>query len=103
MLKGETLEQAAIRKVREETGLKVNRVQPVGYFENLFEANPFSLPSSLHSISVVFLAAVDDFREIELDYQSSNWKYSSELPKGFLVKPFIHLKCIETFQNEKCL
>ncbi len=54
VLKGETLEQMAIRKVREESGLEVKFVQPIGYYEDSFETNPFEGAIKLHSVSVVF-------------------------------------------------
>lgn len=86
--KGEAVEQAAIRKVKEEVGLKVNNAQPIGYYEDTFEKNPFGNPTSLHSVSIIFKTFVDDFQNIILDHQSSDWKYSKELPKNFILKPF---------------
>ena len=87
VLKGETLEQAAIRKVKEEVGLKVDFVEPIGYYEDTFETNPFGFSIPLHSVSVVFSTVVDGSQQIKLDSQSSNWKYSPEIPKGFSIKP----------------
>jgi len=88
LFKKETLEQAAIRKVREEVGLDVETVQPFGYYEDTCETNPFGLEFHQHSVSVVFLAAVDGSQNVKLDYQSTDWKYSKDLPRKFLVKPF---------------
>lgn len=88
VFKGETLEQAAIRKVAEETGLKVNAVKPVGYFEGIFKRNPFGAAGILHGVSVVFLALIDMTVNLKLDSQSSNWKYAWKLPEGFNVKSF---------------
>jgi len=88
VLKGESLEQAAIRKVKEETSLQVNRVQPVGFFESVDDANSFGLPISYHAVSIVFTTSVDDQQQIVLDDQSLEWKYARELPAGFCVNPF---------------
>ena len=88
VLKGETLEQAAIRKTREESALQVKSVQPLGYFETVADANPFELPFPYHTVSVVFAAFVDDQQKIILDDQSVEWKYARELPEGFCIKPF---------------
>ena len=89
VLKGETLEQAAIRKVREEASLEVGDVYPVGYYEDVAEKNPFGHGSGQHSVSIVFSGTVGDHQQIKLDHQSSDWKYSSELPTNFRVRSFI--------------
>lgn len=81
--KGETLEQAAIRKAKEEVGLQVNNLQFIGYYEDAFETNPFGLATPLHSVSVVFTAVVNDGKTIRLDDQSSEWKFSKKLPERF--------------------
>ncbi|MCG2776728.1 MAG: NUDIX domain-containing protein [Desulfobacterales bacterium] len=88
VLKGESLDQAAIRKVREEAGLEVKFVQPIGYYEDSFETNPFGGAIKLHSVSVVFSTIVDNRQKIRIDYQSSEWKYSKELPENFRIKSF---------------
>lgn len=88
VLKGETLEQAAVRKVLEETSLNVQAVHPVGYYEALSQENPFGLDPRLHAVSVVFSTVVDDRQQIRLDDQSMDWKYARELPADFHVKSF---------------
>lgn len=87
VLKGETLEQAAKRKVKEESGLAVGCVHPVGYYEGNFRTNPFGV-SLLHCVSIVFLVVINNHKDIKLDYQSSGWKYSKDLPRSFVVKLF---------------
>lgn len=89
VFKGETLEQAAIRKVKEETALKVEFVQPVGYYEDVCESNPFGLEIPMHSVSVVFSTIINGKQQIRLDYQSTEWRYSKELPEQFRVKLFV--------------
>ena len=86
--KGETLEQAVVRKVREETGLNVEAMQPIGYYEAVSQENPFGLASRLHAVSVVFATVVDGDQPIKLDDQSTDWKYSKELPADFHIKSF---------------
>jgi len=88
VLKGELLEQAAIRKVSEEAGLKVSSVKPIGYYEDISETNPFGLSKPLHSVSIVFSANADDHQQIRLDDQSTEWKYSKRLPADFHIKSF---------------
>lgn len=88
VLKGESLEQAAKRKVKEEVGLEIDDVKSIGYYEDALETNPFGLTTPLHSVSIVFSTIVDDKQRVTLDYQSSDWKYSKELPAKFFIKPF---------------
>ena len=88
LLKGETLEQAAVRKVWEETSLHVEAVHPIGYYEAVSQENPFGLAPRLHAVSVVFATIIDDRQPIRLDDQSLEWKYSKELPPDFRVKAF---------------
>jgi colanic acid biosynthesis protein WcaH len=83
VLKGETLKEAAIRKVKEEVGLPVRHLKLVGYYEDTQEKNPFDLPTPQHSVSVVFSTVVDHDLPILLDKQSSEWKFSKDLPERF--------------------
>lgn len=83
VLKGETLKEAAKRKVKEEVGLEIEIFKLVGYYEDAFETNPFGLETPLHSVSVVFRSVSDNKQKIKLDGQSSDWKYSIELPERF--------------------
>jgi len=86
--KGENLEEAAIRKIKEEIGVQVRDLKPVGYFEAIYKINPFNQKKDFHTISVVFKTRIND-QKIILDNQSSEWKYGTELPKDFIVKPFL--------------
>lgn len=86
--KGETLKQAAVRKVKEEAGLDVEGVVPIGYYEDIFDTNPFGVSTPLHTVSVVFYVQVGNDVMIRLDSQSDSWKYSKELPNEFRINPF---------------
>lgn len=88
VLKGETLEEAAIRKVREELGQQVRNMRPIGYFELVNGKNPFGLPSQYHAVSVVFATVIDDRQPITLDNQSLKFKFAKELPPDFTIRPF---------------
>ena len=83
VLKGENLKLAAIRKIKEETGISVREVKLVGYYEDTNETNRFCQAVPQHSVSVVFSAYFDGNQDIKLDYQSSGWKFSKELPQKF--------------------
>ena len=86
--KGETMEEAAIRKVREEVSLEVESVSLIGYYEEIFKKNPFGCSSGLQTVSIVFSTSVDDTQTIKLDSQSTAWKYSKTLPANFRMKTF---------------
>ena len=88
MLKGESLEQAAARKVREETGKRIKDINPIGYFELIEGVNPFGRAFKYHGISVVFTASMTGKEPIKLDAQSSHFKFSERLPHDFKVKTF---------------
>ena len=88
VLMGESLEQAAERKVKEEVGLEIDDVKSIGYYEDALETNPFGLATPLHSVSVVFSTSIDNKQRVTVDSQSSDWKYSNELPVKFFIKPF---------------
>ena len=86
--KGETMQEAAIRKVHEEVGLKVKRLRLSGYYEEIFRENPFGLGSGVHTVSIVFTTIVEGAKPIRLDSQSTHWKYAKELPFDFRFKLF---------------
>jgi len=85
--KGETALAAAVRKVREETGLKISEIKPLGYYEAIFKKSSFGLVKrGYHVLSIVFLCRADS-QNIYLDQQSSKWKIG-KLPKDFKIKKF---------------
>lgn len=86
VLKGESLAQAAKRKVKEETGQRIRYVDPIGYFELIYGANPFGLSFKYHSISVVFTTVIEGMDPVRLDRQSSDFRFSKKLPEGFKIR-----------------
>lgn len=88
VLKGETCEEAAIRKIREEVSLNVNVVLPIGYFELVIGAHPFGLELPYHSVSIVYETLATDNQQVRLDDQSVEWKYAKKLPVDFIIKSF---------------
>jgi 8-oxo-dGTP pyrophosphatase MutT (NUDIX family) len=87
VLKGETCEQAAMRKLKEETGLTVDKLEMVGLYEDFFDKNSMNVDTLYHTISVVFRARLDGPQKIQLDSQSRGWKFSKELPPRLVIKP----------------
>jgi colanic acid biosynthesis protein WcaH len=88
VLKGENLEKALKRKMRQELGITIKKVKPVGYYEGThLESGHWKLPDGMHAISVVFRAEVAP-KKVKLDEQSSDWGWFDKLPKRFQVRSF---------------
>ena len=81
VLKGETLEEAFRRKMKEELGIEVKILMPVGYYEGQHGENSWRVKGGVHAVSVVF-CAVPLSLEVRLDDQSSDWGFFDELPGG---------------------
>ena len=77
ILKGESLKQALLRKVREETGLHVKVRRLLTARETLFKESAQG-PSS-HTINTVFLVKSSGKRELSPDSQSSELKWFSKI------------------------
>ena len=88
VLKGESLEDAARRLLREEVSLGVDHVTPIGYYEAVAQENPLGLPSRFHAVSVVFGAVIPNDPQVHLDFQSTGWQFSKELPADLLIRYF---------------
>ena len=82
VLKGESLEAALARKMREELGIAVRSLGPIGYFEVHHEDDPRGGAEGVHQVSVVF-AAEPLSLDIRLDNQSAEWGFFDALPDRF--------------------
>lgn len=82
VLKGETLEAAFRRKMREELGIEVTILATLGYFEVQHDDDPRGGSDGVHQVSVVF-AAVPLNLEVALDAQSADWGFFDRLPERF--------------------
>lgn len=88
VLKGEQAQDAAIRKLDQELGASVTGLHAVGYFEALHQKHPFGEETPYHALSIVFAAQIEKNQTINLDAQSSEWKFTQRLPTDFVVKRF---------------
>lgn len=79
--KGETFEQAFHRKMREELGIEVKILMPLGVTQELHADDPRGGGEGVHAVSVVFLA-LPLSQDVRLDDQSSEWGFFDELPEG---------------------
>lgn len=80
ILKGETMREAVLRKVKEETGLEVKIIKKLGDDETLFPDGPFGGPT--HTINIVFLAIAKKGGVLKPDNQSDEVKWFTKLPKN---------------------
>ena len=87
VLKGETIENAAKRKIKEELGVEAEILKVQGYYEAFFKESAFESKSGTHSLSIVVLAKPPS-SDFKLDSQSSGWRFSKTLPKNFKIKTF---------------
>ena len=89
VLKGETLERAFRRKMREELGITIGDFHCLGYFEavGMRHTGIDSYGGKLHSLSIVFEAHVDG-ADVTLDSQSSDWGFFDKLPAQFNIQRF---------------
>ena len=89
VLKGESIERAFRRKMREELGVRLGKVRCIGYYEavDMRHAGLREHGGRLHSFSMVFEALLDA-TNIVLDSQSTDWGYFEKLPTRFAVQHF---------------
>jgi colanic acid biosynthesis protein WcaH len=88
--KGENLENAIKRKIKEELGINIQINGAVGYYEDQFEKNPLNVESGLHTLGIVFEAKPKSL-DIKLDDQSGDWKFFDQIPTRLAIKPFIQI------------
>lgn len=76
VLKGEKLSRAALRLLKQETGLIGEKPKFLGIQENFYRlGNSYFAGFSSHGVSFVFLLTVKKNSSIKLDRQSSNFKW----------------------------
>ncbi len=81
ILKNETLKEAAIRKLKEETGLKPKKIKSMGSYEYFSETGYFP-GTNTHAIAFPFLVEVSP-AGVRIDSQSSDWKWFDRVNSGW--------------------
>jgi len=92
VLKNEKLEDAAIRKIQQETGLNAKIEKILGVDETIFPDGPFG--GSVHSVNVVFLANVTNAsKTVVLDDQNDEYQWYTHIDDAWhpYVKKFLGL------------
>ncbi len=80
-LKGEKTKMTAIRKVREEVGLRVSNLKISGIYEDSYPKSAWGIPTS--SVSIVYTGEVEA-GSYKLDKTSSGIDFFDKLPSRFL-------------------
>jgi colanic acid biosynthesis protein WcaH len=86
VLHGETAEQAAIRKLKEEIGVDAEGLEFLGYYEDKFDGNSFEPNAPYHTMSLVFKYQWKNDQVIQLDSQANDWMWAESLPIRFKIK-----------------
>jgi colanic acid biosynthesis protein WcaH len=88
---GETAEAAARRKLQQELGIAVGKLELLGLYEDFFEHNSLGAEQLYHTASMVFGATIDDSTSITLDEQHDSWSFAEALPARLVIQPFAGL------------
>lgn len=92
IFKGETMQQAAERKLKEETNLTGKVIKMLGPYETIFPDAPFDIKTGVHSINVVFLMDVDNITQLTHDKDHAAHKFFSTIEKSWhpYLKQVLH-------------
>ena len=85
VLKGETVNQAIIRKMNEELGLGCELVKFLGFYEDEWDRCSIPIEGLYHTFSMVFLLKAPT-QDVHLDDQSSDWGWFDQLPNRLVQK-----------------
>ena len=89
--KGETAEDAARRKIKEEIGIDFKGpLLPIGFYEDQYTENSFSRNTDYCTLSIVYAGELDDIPMFKLDETSEEIGTFAELPERFRVQTFLH-------------
>ena len=74
--------KAACRIANDELGINVFNLHPIGYYTEQYADTPHG---PKHTLSIVFSCevGVTQVEHIQLDEQSTEWKFDTELPRRF--------------------
>ena len=88
IMRGEFLEEAVLRKLREETGLEGRIIRKVGVINHIF--------SEVHIISIFFNVEAEDDK-VQLDEEHRAYKWVSKLPKN--SHPYLKRMVVQALGN----
>ena len=83
---GESILNAAKRKLKEELGVISSNLKYIGYYEDQFDNNAFDSNVIYHTVSMVFSLVINRSQCFDLDSQHSEYAWFNDLPSRFIVK-----------------
>ena len=90
VLRGERLQETALRKLKQETGLKGRVIRLLGVYDYFSKVGYFpGIPA--HTIAIVYHAKVNPTRKVVIDWQSSDSKWCRKISPRWrpYVKKFL--------------
>lgn len=90
LLRGERLEDAVRRKMREEIGVEVEIAGSLGFFEEFFDRTAQDAEGGFHAVSFLYLVRPLS-EDIRLDEQSSDWGWFTDIPARLKEYPNLRL------------
>lgn len=104
VLKGETLKDAVIRKVKEEAGVEVNILKIIGVYETFFKISRFKANKkriSTHTISVCFVVKpIKKGFKLKLNEEYDSYKAITKVERN--LHPYIKAVLMDSGLNLKC-
>ena len=88
--KNESLVDATLRKVRDETGLEVEVIKKLDFYEYTCDKSQQNSKTGSHSIIVGFHVRVKNPKEVVVDETSSDYRWISRIEKDLDH----HVKCL---------
>jgi colanic acid biosynthesis protein WcaH len=89
--RGETIQEAIVRKVKQETGLDIKIISQLGTEDTIFPDGPFG--GDTHTINTIFLAEPKGRVELTYDDQHDEFEWFKTVKRDFhpYIKKYIKL------------
>jgi len=82
--RGEKIQEALKRKMKEECGIDIKILYLMGFYEDFYPKNEFNL-DYVHTVSAVYLATTETDK-IKLDNLHTAYKWADRLPRDFYIQ-----------------
>lgn len=87
LLKNERLEERAVRKAKEETGIDAKVVRRIGVYETFFDIHSIGkVKGGYHTVNIGFLLTAKN-SDVELDETSSSFRWIESIEEG--LDPYV--------------
>lgn len=83
VLRNETIMNAGKRKIFEELGLKINLIKRSGYYESIFEDDPFGHGAGTHTVSICLMGDISSLEGLKIDGDHSDARVFHKIDKAW--------------------